>query len=497
MDRAPLAIIAIALATLVSCSNPAQAEIDRGDGLLTANKVDEAYAAYDAALKLDPDNPAGPGGRGCARNLADLAAARHGRPGSCRWNSVLESYSGHRCRAETLRASGDLEAALIDATKAVELDASVAYGHVTLGNVLDELGRTAEAIAAYDKAIELEFPPLANAYNQRSVSRTRSGDDEGAAADVDKAIELDPDYGAAYAVRALARVFEGDCERALADAEKAVALEPDFPSGYSARALCRGEAGDLDGALADADKAIELGRADFFAFYSRGLVRPRARRIGRCQGRPAAGARTGAHTRPGRRGPVAHGGVSASRAATARLVTLGTPQPRVSVGRLPLESPDGTFVIGRETFPEFDCFQRRECSPIGSRPPGEPRSCLCRDRADRVREAAHELGVSEVSVVFVDTVSAAARVGLRYGFKGAYTTDYPTLIWVFANWTSPDELVGTIRHETAHLAFARTHSAEESAGHSDHRRTSRSRSNTCHHPATTPCRHNPHTAGGI
>ena len=29
-----------------------------------------------------------------------------------------------------------------------------------------------------------------------------------------------------------------------------------------------------------------------------------------------------------------------------------------------------------------------------------------------------------------------------------------------------DELVATVRHEAAHLAFARTHTAEESAGHS-------------------------------
>ena len=35
----------------------------------------------------------------------------------------------------------------------------------------------------------------------------------------------------------------------------------------------------------------------------------------------------------------------------------------------------------------------------------------------------------------------------------------------FANWTAIDELRAVVRHEAAHLAFARTHSAEESAGH--------------------------------
>ena len=72
----------------------------------------------------------------------------------------------------------------------------------------------------------------------------------------------------------------------------------------------------------------------------------------------------------------------------------------------------------------------------------------------------------EASIAFVDTVIPPPTSGLRYGFKGAYTTDHPTVIWVFANWTTLEELRGTVRHEAAHLAFARTHTAEESEGHS-------------------------------
>jgi hypothetical protein len=81
-------------------------------------------------------------------------------------------------------------------------------------------------------------------------------------------------------------------------------------------------------------------------------------------------------------------------------------------------------------------------------------------------EACQELGVPEARIAFVDTVIPPPPTGLRYGFKGAFTTDYPTVIWVFANWTTLAELRGIVRHEAAHLAFARTHTAEESAGHS-------------------------------
>ena len=141
------------------------------------------------------------------------------------------------------------------------------------------MGRTAEAIIEYGKAIELASNPadldtrlLANAYNQRSIARGRLDNDAGAAADLDKAIELDPEYGPAYANRAMDAFWDGDCERAIADATKAIELEPDFPTAYGARALCLADAGDLDGALADATRAIELGRIDAFAYYTRGVI---------------------------------------------------------------------------------------------------------------------------------------------------------------------------------------------------------------------------------
>ena len=81
-------------------------------------------------------------------------------------------------------------------------------------------------------------------------------------------------------------------------------------------------------------------------------------------------------------------------------------------------------------------------------------------------EACRELDIPEAQIVFVDTVEPPPARGLRYGFKGSYTTDYPTLIWIFANWTTLGELRQIVRHEAAHLAFALTHTAEESAGHS-------------------------------
>ena len=134
---------------------------------------------------------------------------------------------------------------------------------------------------------------------------------------------------------------------------------------------------------------------------------------------------------------------------------------------MPLESTDGTFTIGRDTFPDFGRWARLGVHIQSDRVRvARPDPEYVQAALDALDEACRQLDIPEASIVFVDTVEPPPAVGLRYGFKGSYTTDYPTIIWVFANWTRLDELREVVRHEAAHLAFARTHTAEESAGHS-------------------------------
>jgi hypothetical protein len=141
--------------------------------------------------------------------------------------------------------------------------------------------------------------------------------------------------------------------------------------------------------------------------------------------------------------------------------------PRVAVAGMPIDSPDGTFAIGREAFPQFAWYARlgvhvqSDRVRIADPDPGYVQTALV-----ALTEACLQLGVPEASVSFVDTVVPPPPYGLRYGFKGAFTTDYPMIVWIFANWTPIAELRETVRHEAAHLAFARTHTAEESDGHS-------------------------------
>jgi hypothetical protein len=146
--------------------------------------------------------------------------------------------------------------------------------------------------------------------------------------------------------------------------------------------------------------------------------------------------------------------------------TMGV-EPRVAVADFPIHAADGTFEIERDAFPQFSVLERVGVHVQSDRVRiAHPELGYVEAALAALAEACRELDIPEASIVFVDTVIPPPDRGLRYGFKGGFTTDYPTLIWVFANWTVSAELEETVRHEAAHLAFARTHTAEESAGHS-------------------------------
>jgi len=145
----------------------------------------------------------------------------------------------------------------------------------------------------------------------------------------------------------------------------------------------------------------------------------------------------------------------------------GAKRPRVAVATISVSTPDGSFPIGRDAFPQFEEMRARGIHVQSDRVRmAHPPEAYVEAGLAALREACVELGVPEAYITFVDSVDTPPAIGLRYGFQGAFTTDLPTHVWIFANWTSLADLRRVVRHEAAHLAFARTHTPEESAGHS-------------------------------
>lgn len=93
--------------------------------------------------------------------------------------------------------------------------------------------------------------------SQRAQARHRDGDLQGAEADYDQAILLNPHLSASYERRATVRQARGDLRAAISDHDRAIALKPTAIK-YCVRAKLRTKLGDLRGAVADYDVGIGL-----------------------------------------------------------------------------------------------------------------------------------------------------------------------------------------------------------------------------------------------
>src|SRR5215472_11535018 len=117
-------------------------------------------------------------------------------------------------------------------------------------------------IAALLVAASLVFPingvaQTATEFNDRGVAKWRKGDLDGAIADYNRAVELDPKYAAAYYNRGVAKRHKGDLDGAIADYNRAVELNPKDTAAYYNRGVAKQTRGDLDGAFADYNRTLE------------------------------------------------------------------------------------------------------------------------------------------------------------------------------------------------------------------------------------------------
>jgi tetratricopeptide (TPR) repeat protein len=216
-----------------------QALSARADAQFEGGDVTAALRDYASALELDPENP----------------GALLGRAG-------------------ILIDSGQLDAAEPLAQRAHNANQS-SRSNELLGTIALRRGQYPEAIAFFNAALEHE-PRLATAMSSRARAKQRSGDEEGAAEDFDRAIQIDGNLADARAGRCWMDLnAERELERARADADAAVAADPHNVEGQ----LCRGVLQLRERQWADAktsfDAVLAIDAGNTTALFGRGVARNR------------------------------------------------------------------------------------------------------------------------------------------------------------------------------------------------------------------------------
>lgn len=129
----------------------------------------------------------------------------------------------------------DLEGAIADFTKAIELKAQQQeFCFYFRGLALYRRGRLDEAIADITKAIALKQHP--RFYGDRGNMLAQKGDLEGAIADLNKAIEIEPKFAKAYGDRGIVHLMRGEDNAAESDFTKCFELDKTLETQFKSAA---------------------------------------------------------------------------------------------------------------------------------------------------------------------------------------------------------------------------------------------------------------------
>jgi len=140
-----------------------------------------------------------------------------------------------------------------------EANAAKAKAFYADGTARAGRGDLLDAIVDFSKAIDLE-PKNPLAYSARGNAKFNTGDLDGAVADHSKAIELDPTRRTPYINRGVVRVDQGDLQGAIADYTKAIELDPQSSTAFLNRGNARLQNGDAAGARSDYEQAVQFAK---------------------------------------------------------------------------------------------------------------------------------------------------------------------------------------------------------------------------------------------
>ena len=160
-----------------------------------------------------------------ATNVGDFATAE------TYWTKIIEQFPDNPAalsnRGNARVSQNNLEEAIADYNKAIQLAPSATDPYLNRGAALEGLGKWTEAIADYNHVLELD-PKDAMAYNNRGNAEAGLGNWNSAIADYRKSADIAPNFAFARANYALALYQTDQTKEAIRNMRNIVRKYPNF-----------------------------------------------------------------------------------------------------------------------------------------------------------------------------------------------------------------------------------------------------------------------------
>jgi serine/threonine protein kinase/tetratricopeptide (TPR) repeat protein len=236
--------------------------LNLGQALRRAGRLDEAVVTLRRALALKPDYA-----------MVHLALAATIQEQGSHEEAIAECRKGlakerkamprpievafHNTLGNSLRRIGDLEGAIAEYHKAINLNPDYGLGYLNLGRALSEQNKRDEGIAALQKAVQLK-PDWADAWAELGRVLQEQGLLDEAVVALGKAIAIQADYFEAHFNLGNTLSLLKKDEQAAAHYRKASELKPDHFLPHYNLGIALDAQGKMDEALAAYRRTIEL-----------------------------------------------------------------------------------------------------------------------------------------------------------------------------------------------------------------------------------------------
>ena len=167
-----------------------------------------------------------------------------------------DCWVGHNNLGVVLLQNGQADEAMAHYEKALEINPGYAEARTNLGKALLQQGQVDEARAQFEKALEIA-PGDAEVYNEIGRALSKKGEVDEAIDQYQKALEIDPNLVAAYSNLGIAFAQKGRVDEAIGAYQKALEIDPGFANARYNLGNAFLRHGRLDEAIAQYEKILK------------------------------------------------------------------------------------------------------------------------------------------------------------------------------------------------------------------------------------------------